>query len=240
MEICMKERYNELKESPRILVTYSDILSFYPDYYKKKVELENMEFFSKEEIDADFETAYDKTDLYDKLVELGMAKDEIHDVMSHNKDLKYDRLKAIFEALVKSSIDLCDLIDYIGHYPTTYPVPKEEEKDPRMEALLDKADIMVRYYAYDDIDEMQIMSDDVVRIIEKLSNNLYGIDLVSTLSTTQHYCERHCSDEALKESTKLIIDEINTFPPSCYQMEGKSHREEGKMYLRKQHGKNVI
>ena len=73
----------------------------------------------------------------------------------------------IFDELVKSSITLCKLIDYIGHYPTTWPVPKEEEKDIEMEKLLEKYDIIVRYHLNDELVKMQITSNDVARIIQK-------------------------------------------------------------------------
>lgn len=37
-------------------------------------------------------------------------------------------MKNANERYVEKSIELCNLIDYIGHYPVTYPVPREEGK----------------------------------------------------------------------------------------------------------------
>ena len=37
-----------------------------------------------------------------------------------------------------------------------------------------------------------------------------------------------------------IIQEINSFPLSTYQEKGKSEIEEGKKYLKLQHGNNII
>ena len=45
----MKERYEELKKYGNILLNYDEILLFYPDYFKTKVELENESFISKEQ-----------------------------------------------------------------------------------------------------------------------------------------------------------------------------------------------
>lgn len=213
---------------------------YYPDYFKTKIELENEKFISKLENDILFEENYKNSDLYKKLVKLAMAEDEIYEFMKLNQDSKYNSLKKIYNAAIKSCIDLCELIDYIGHYPTTYPVPTEEEKNVKMEQLLEEYDIMVRYHL-GDIDEMQIMSDDVVRIIEKLENNL---SIVSTIKQRVKEKDwrftRKMSEADRKKCTDSLIYEINEFPLSFYQKKNQSIREEGKKYLRLQHGKNII
>ena len=232
----MKERYEELKKCGNILLNYDEILLFYPDYFKTKVELENECFISKEQVDEVFEKNYRGSSLYNKLVQLAMANDEIYEFMKHNKDLKYASLKSIFEKLVQSSIDLCELIDYIGHYPTTYPVPKEEEKNSKMEELLEKYDITVRYYL-GDINEMQIASDDAVRIIDKLHENLEMINSVKGIIASNDWLfTRQLSDEEREKDTNDIINGIDSFPLSAYQKQNQSSREEGKKYLRLQRG----
>ena len=237
----IKERYNEYKKYPNILLNYNDILLFFPDYFKVKMELEKEEFVSKEEIDKEFNDNYKNSALYEKLVKLAMAEDEIYEFMNKNKDVEYMDIKNIFDKSVESSISLCELIDYIGHYPTTWPVPNEDEKNPAMEELLEKYDIIVRYHMDDDLDEMQIMSDDVVRIMEKLSENLSFINSIKEKTNTNEWLfSREMSDEKRQESGLDIISHIEDFPLSYYQIQQKSKREEGKKYLRLQHGKNII
>ena len=240
MVSSMKERYEELKKCGNILLNYDEILLFYPDYFKTKVELENESFISKEQVDDIFEKNYRGSALFDKLVQLGMANNKIYEFMKHNKDLKYASLKSIFDKLIQSSIDLCELIDYIGHYPTTYPVPKEEEKNSKMEKLFEKYDITVRYYL-GDINEMQIASDDIVRIIDKLHENLEMINSVKGIVTSNDWLfTRQLSDEEREKETNDIINAIDYFPLSAYQKQNQSSREEGKKYLKLQHGKNII
>ena len=237
----IKERYNEYKKYPNILLNYNDILLFFPDYFKVKMELEKEEFVSKEEIDKEFNDNYKNSALYEKLVKLAMAEDEIYEFMNKNKDVKYMDIKNMFDKSVESSISLCELIDYIGHYPTTWPVPNEDEKNPAMEELLEKYDIIVRYHMDDDLDEMQIVSDDVVRIMEKLSENLSIINIVKEKTNTNEWLfSREMSDEKRQESGLDIISHIEDFPLSYYQIQQKSKREDGKKYLRLQHGKNII
>lgn len=241
MVSSIARKYEEYKKYGNILVDYDEILIFYPDYYKTKIELENMKFLEQEAADQYFEKNYKKSKLYKKLVELAMSEDEIYDYMKHNKDLKYSSVKALFEVLVNSTINLCKLIDYIGHYPTTWPVPKEEEKDTQMEELLEKYDIMVRYHLNDELDKMQITSNDIVRIVDKLQENLDKIDSIKRKTTTNNWLlKRNLSDEKRIEFGEKLISEIEKFPLSNYQEKGKSKRKEGKKYLRLQHGKNII
>lgn len=241
MESSIKKRYEEYKKYRNIMMNYDEILLFYPDYYKTKVELENTTFLDQKEADTYFEEHYKESNLYKKLVALAMDEDEIYDYMKHNKDVRYSSVKSLFELLVNSTVSLCKLIDYIGHYPTTWPVPKEEEKDLEMEKLLEKYDIIVRYHLNDELDKMQITSDDVVRIIDKLNENLYKIDYIKTKAEKNDWLmSRKISDEAIVEITEKLFSEIEEFPLSCYQEKEKSKREEGKKYLRLQHGKNII
>lgn len=150
----VKERFERYRNCGDYLIDYDEILLYYPDYYKKKIELENEGFVSKEIVDSYFEENYQQSDLYQRLEKLAMDEKKIYIVMKKNKDLKWALLKNVFERYVEKSIELCNLMDYIGHYPDTYPVPREEEKDTAMETLLEKYDIMVRYHASEDLDKM--------------------------------------------------------------------------------------
>lgn len=240
MVSSMKEKFEVLKKYKNISLNYDDILLYYPDYYKTKIELENEKFISKEYVDEEFEKEYKNSPLYNKLVKLAMAEDEIYEFMKHNKDYKYNCLNRMFDGLVKYSIDLCELIDYIGHYPTTYPVPKDDEKNPKMEDLLEKYDIIVRYHL-GDIDEMQIVSDDVVRIVEKLTDNLELLNSIrKNCATNEWMFQRNMNDSKRDKLVNEFLESVTDFPLSHYQEQEKSHREEGKMFLRRQHGKNII
>ena len=50
----MKDRFERYKRCGDILVDYDEILLYYPDYFKKKVELEKKKFVSKDVIDLYF------------------------------------------------------------------------------------------------------------------------------------------------------------------------------------------
>lgn len=220
---------------------YDEILVFYPDYFKIKSELEQLKFTSKEEADEYFENHYKSSKLYEKLTVLAMAEDEIYNFMKHNMELKYSQLSLLFKESVASVIQLCELIDYIGHYPTTWPVPKEEEKNLEMEKLLEQYDIIVRYHLNDELDKMQITSDDVVRIIETLNRRLDYVNSIFKKSYNNDWLlTRKTSEEKRSELIDQVIIAIKYFPLYSYQAQNKSKREEGKMYLRRQQGDNII
>lgn len=237
----MKERFERYRNCGDIRVDYDEILLYYPDYYKKKIELENKSFIAKEIVDSYFEENYQQSDLCQRLKKLAMDEKKIYIVMKKNKDLKWVLLKNAFERYVEKSIELCNLMDYIGHYPATYPVPREEEKDMSMETLLEKYDIMVRYRASEDFDKMQITSDDVVRIVESLAKRLDTLNAINAqVSEEDWMLKRDSSEEEFISEMNQLIEDADFFPESNFQKKGRSKREEGKMYLRKQHGKRVI
>lgn len=245
MVSSMKERYEELKKYPNMLLDYNAILAFYPDYYKIKENLKHELFLAKRKIDKAFEKNYRSSDLYNKLKEENFSEEEIYEYTRQNKDEKYNYLELVFNTLLSQSIDLCDLIDYIGHYPDTYPVPLEEEKNPNMEKLLEKYDIIVRYHLDDDLGEMQIQAEDIVRIIEKLEDNLGCIKQLKLSFKDENFinnwfCIKNITDEERKEMWSSTLDKIKDFPLSESQKQGKSKREKGKHYLRVQHGPNII
>jgi Xaa-Pro aminopeptidase len=239
----VKYIYDEYKKYGNTITDHDEILLFYPDYYKTKVELENTNFISKEEVDKYFKENYKNSEIYEKLIfATNESSNEIYHYMLENKNIKYECLKQIFESLKNSCINLCELIDYIGHYPSTWPVPKEEEKNKKMEALMEKYDIAVRYHLNDELDKMQISSDDIVRIIDKLLENLKQLKTIQSKVTSNFWLTvdtKLNKDEILKEISEKI-QEIEQFPLSEYQKEGKSRREESKKHLRLQYDKNYI
>lgn len=237
----VRKRFEKFRGCGDLFVDHDEILLYYPDYYKKKIELENKDIVSKEMVDSHFEANYQQSELYQNLVNLAMDKEEIYTFMKKNKDLRWLFLKSVFEKYVEKSIELCDLIDYIGHYPATYPVPKEEEKDLAMEALLEKYDIMVRYHASDDLDKMQITSDDVVRIMESLEKRLTALNAINICISEEDWMfKKNPSEIQFRNDMIRLIEEADFFPESNLQKKGRSRREEGKRYLRKQHGNRVI
>lgn len=237
----MKEKYEELKKHRNQLLNYDEILLFYPDYYKTKIELERKQILSKEQAAQYFEENYKNSDLYKKLVALNMAEDEIYVAMKQNMLVKYASLKSIYEKGIQCSIILCELIDYVGHYPTTYPVPTKDEKNEQLEQLLEKYDIIVRYHL-GDVDFMQITADDIVRIIDKLEENLDFLrsSKIWFAGDYEWMFTRKTSGEEIIKFTEEAIESIEQFPLSFAQMNGKSHIEEGKSYIRLQHGENQL
>lgn len=170
-----------------------------------------------------------------------MAEEEIRKVVIKNATLKYDCvITGILEYCVKQSIDLCNLIEYIGKYPSTYPVPKNDEKNPEMEELMEKYDIIVRYYMNDDIDKMQLCADDLVRIVDTLNINLKTIrENINTFNKFDWLLNKKLNDKQYLEKYNIGKTCLE-FPSSFYQTNyGKSRREEGKKYIRINHG-NVI
>ncbi len=236
----VKKRFEKFRCCGDILVDYDEILLYCPDYYKIKIGLENEDIISKEVIDSYFEANYQQSEFYQKLENCWMDKDEIYIFMKQNKDLRWELLKNAYERYVEKSIELCNLIDYIGHYPATYPVPKEEEKDPVMEALLEKYDIMVRYHLSDELDKMQITSDDVVRIMESLEKRLIALSAISIRVSEEDWFLRNSPEIKFRSNMTHLIEEADYFPESNFQKKGRSKRKEGKMYLRKQHGNRVV
>lgn len=239
----LKERYQSFLQSKsgNILVDYDEILLYYPDYYKTKVEVEKSEFISQKDAEKSFQSGYRSSAFYQKLRELNVNENKIYETMKENKEVKYMTLRQIFQEVKSSIISLCDLIDYIGHYSTKWPMPDEEETNPEMEALFEKYDIMIRYYLYDELDKMQITSDDVVRIIEKLKDNLSIYNSIKeTIERDEWLFTRKTPPNEMIEFMESTIYHIRSFPLSVYQKQDKLRREEEKKYLRRQHGKDII
>lgn len=221
----MQERYEELKKHRDLMVNHDDILLICPDYYKMRMELLQEEFKPKEAVDKEFEEYYKNSELYVTI--------EDHNIIARVKDKKYTQLKTIFEAAVRSNINLCELVDYIGHYPNRYPIPNDDEKNPKFERMMEEYDISVRYYLDDDVDYMSISSDDITRIIEKMNTNFSIMDMVKNLTPIENYCSESYPNNVSEDYIEVIVKEILAFPPSKYQEQGKSKREEDRMHQKK-------
>ena len=235
----IKGNYEVLKGSPNILVDYDEILSFYPTYYRdrtilanEKISMELREFYSKY-TDAYKESNQYKED-YNKLKEEGLPEYDINAKLLREKlAVKWNYLMEIFYKSRNSAIELLDLIDYVGNYPTTYPVPTEEELNKEMEELLEKYDISVRYYMHDDLDKMKTTSDDVVRLIEAAHDRISCFQMIKDNIGNKEWMEKFITKadpDKLIESKEYIFQQLDTFPESNYQKQGKSKREEGKRY----------
>lgn len=142
----------------------------------------------------------------------------------------YNLYKQAFELSRKMGIDCCKLVEYIGHYPDRWPVPREEEKDLELEKLLEEYDIMPSYYAYDELDLMQITGNDINRISSTIDRSLQMCRTIFKQTKDFSGYFHELDDESfIKNVAKQI-----SFPPSSYQMKGKSYREMRKKYLRLQ------
>lgn len=225
----------------REILNYDTILDYVPYYHEIREYLKNIKFISREEAFKYACDNYKNASFYKYLSDLAMDDEEIENVVVENALLKYDCLiTGTLEYSVKHAINLCNLIEYIGKYPTTYPVPREDEKNADMEELMEKYDIIVRYYMNDDIDDMQILSDDLVRIVDNLNINLKVIrEIINVISNNEWLLDRKMTGKQYIEEY-LRIKSTLEFPISFYQANyGTSHREEAKKYIKRNHG-NVI
>ena len=188
----MKEKYDELKRYPTVVLNCDEVLLFCPDYYKIKTQLQKEGFLDEES---------------------GFKWD-------NPARFKYDFVKNSFNYSMEQSIEICNLIDYIGHYPH---LQKEENKN-EIEKLFNGYEIELKYYS-DDALMPQILSGDVVRLIEKLDKNLNFIAILRQL--TQDFT--YFGDERLKHDSeigRLFIYDIFQRPLSTYQKEGIVKRKQ--------------
>ena len=138
--------------------------------------------------------------------------------------------KKALEICRRAGLDCCRMVEYIGNYPTSYPTPKENEKIKEVEKLLEKYDIMPSYYAYGDKDLLQITGDDINRIDGTMTRSLTVTQRILELSKNP---TTYFTINKAEEYLNLVAEEV-VFPKSIYQNEGKSYRENRKIYLKKQ------
>lgn len=218
------------------IVDYDVILRLFPYYDEIREYFKQYKIIDKEELVKFIQENYRSSKTYEQFV--GVIKEErLKTIIMDQALKKHEVLEKVVERYRQDGIKCCDLIEYIGTYPDRWPVPLEEEKNPRLEALLNQYDIIVRYYAYDDLDKMQIEGDDINRLIQTVDRDLAHIkEIGERAKTPQEYLKT-------KESYEPLLDYVQKdleFPLSKAQQKGKSRREEGKRYLRIQHGENII
>ena len=225
----VKEWYKIIKESPDMLLDNDEILSFYPDYYKvrEKIETDSVELPMINKTIAYFNANYKTSDRYKELKENGLNEEEIYNSMLKDTTDKYNRLyKSVLKAKDKC-IDLCDLIDYIGHYPERYPRPRPEEQNEKLEKLMDKYDIAVAYHsdglsAY----RLKITSGDMVRLIETLKSKVKIFDLQRVYLESYRWAFNTDKLEEIEEKHENLEEAIEDFPKSIEQLNGTTKKEE--------------
>lgn len=95
-----------------------------------------------------------------------------------------------------------------------------------MEELLEKYDIIIRYHLNDELDKMQITSDDVVRIIETLKIRMEYVNSIIRITYNNDWLfTKKGTDEENKKFFDQVIEDLNWFPLSCYQEKDKSKIE---------------
>lgn len=218
------------------IVDYDVILRLFPYYDEIREYFKQYKIIDKEELVKFIQENYRSSKTYEQF--MGAIKEErLKTIVIDQALKKHEVLENVVEAYRQDGIKCCDVIEYIGTYPPRYPVPLEEEKNSRLEELLEQYDIIVRYYAHDDLDKMQIEGDDVNRLIQTVDKDLAHMkEIGERAKTPQEYLETKDDYQPLLDYVKKDLE----FPLSIAQQQGKSRREEGKQYLRIQHGKDII
>lgn len=144
--------------------------------------------------------------------------DEEKEIIHH----RYNIIHQTFGECQAMGINCCDLVEYIGNYPTNYPYPNMRKINPKLEKLMQDYDIMPIYYTWDDIDGLQINGDDIKRISSTLDRSIRTLVDVSTRANDVFRYQYPLDEE---EYVKQIRSRI-AFPASAYQERGKTFRKE--------------
>ena len=214
------------KLEPKSIYDYTKILEEISDYDNVRGIFLSCQIPEWETVKEEVTSEIMSSDLYqitsDKktMLQFGLQKaKENHEIY-----------KKALEICRRAGLDCCRMVEYIGNYPTSYPTPKENEKNKEVEKLLEKYDIMPSYYAYGDKDVLQITGDDINRINDTINRSLEATKKILEISNnTVTYFSLNNEEEYLK----LVSQEV-AFPKSVYQKEGKSYRDNRKIYLKKQ------
>lgn len=95
---------------------------------------------------------------------------------------------------------------------------------------------MIVRYSLGKIDYMLISSDDIVRLIETIYNNLNTIrELTTKFVNGQIFMSKKSEDSEYASKILNLKNSLN-MPQSSVQKEGYSRRKEGFEYLKRQHG----
>lgn len=218
------------------IVDYDVILKLFPYYEEIREYLKQYKIIDEEELVEYLNENYQLSKTYQQFAS-AIKEERLKEIVIDQALKKHKALEQAVDAYRQDGIKCCDLIEYIGTYPDRWPVPLEDEKNPRLEALLDQYDIIVRYYAYDELDKMQMSGDDVNRLIQTVDKDLSQLKEIGTRAKhPQEYLEVKDDYEPLLDYVKKDIE----FPLSTARQKGGSRREEGKRYLRIQYGKDII
>ena len=141
---------------------------------------------------------------------------------------RYNVVKQMFQECQEMGINCCDLIEYIGNYPSNYPYPNKKQKDPRLEKLMQEYDIMPTYYSWDDIEGLQINGDDIIRISSTLDRSVQALVELNTKANDVFGYQYSFDEEEFVQTIRRRI----AFPQSAYQERGKSFRNECQKMLK--------
>lgn len=209
----IEEKYEILKSNPDILFDCHEILHFFVDYYKEKLNIVkvNIPYTDNTEFQFKYYKYYESTDEYKMQYEIletkGMSEEQIK---SKLKEEFFERYKSIIRILKKSQIGailLLNLIDHIGHYSKNAWYYDTEEK------------LMAKYHisiVKDKVSqEMQISSKDAVRLIEsaKARINIFT-KIINDCCTGENDLIKSILSSDNEEKEKIISyinDKINVF-----------------------------
>lgn len=231
-----KEEYEEFGLYRNITLDYDRILEFCPLYDEIRKQLKKRYFISMSKVQEEFERNYRDTYVY-RVLKNNLSESDVLKLMSSSMNYNYLFNKLKFNQVKKEAIKLCDLIDYIGHYPATYPVPTDDEKNLKLEKMLEQYDIMVRY-RLGDYNKMQILSDDVFRLIEALKEHLNILSYLDKLLYENN--DWMFWNSFYNNKSFEVLDVLPGVDLSVKQEVGESEREEAKKYLRLNYGKDII
>ena len=142
---------------------------------------------------------------------------------------RYNVIHQMFGECQTMGVNCCDLVEYIGNYPTNYPYPNKRKIKPKLEKLMQDYDIMPIYYAWDDIEGLQINGDDIKRISSTLDRSIRTLVDVSTRANDVFRYQYPLDEE---EYVQQIRSQI-AFPSSAYQERGKTFRKECQTMLKR-------
>jgi len=217
------------------LCEHTDLLKYCPDYEKEKAFLESVRTIPWEEIKTYVESNYVSSNIYElegnENLRIGIPYNVLmkYDVLALAR-VRYAVLNELLEKCKNQAIEICNIIDYLINYPTRYPIPLEEEKNPELEALLEKYDMIIRYYLHDDIDGLQIDGDTIKRLVKTLYERDYDIKgIIVTMSDLDGYILFKQNKSGFYESASYMHSLVE-FPLSYAQEQGRSLVDEGRYY----------
>ena len=216
----LKEKYEELKNNPDILVDCDEITAFFLDYYKERVRLANTKIPHADirEFISDFGKIYEETEDY-KETKSALEKLPFIDKYEIQSELDA-RLISIRTTMRNNAMDsrdaaiyLLNLIDHIAHYK---PVEVEERIGDGLRNVDELEEYDIKIITSKDGNKFQIMSEDVVRLISTAKHRIYRYDLaMHILNNREEIIKRLNGDpERLKRINECWHELVYDFPKS--------------------------